>query len=261
MELSGNVKEDLNNLIISYNLYGLKILTTTKDVNNNILKFLNLKDLINFSMINNQIIKSFDDNFWILKFKHDDLPITTEKLNFKNYNFIFEAKNNAKYIIEINRIEMNRDKTNGMIRIYHGSDNILLKNILSVIKNEAIQTIISKINDDQKHLSIAILPLEEDKYRVKFYYDMGDLIHIIILGDLHCNYKMILYILTLIQFNTVKYNIKISDNTGLKFIVNDEFLLWFKNRLPNRYKQDKLLLFKRMGILDSLRYNNFNILK
>lgn len=261
MELSGNVEEDLNNLIIKYNLYGLKILTSTKDGNNNILKFLNLKDLVNFSMINNQIMKSFDDDFWFLKFKHDNLPIISKSLNFKNYNLIFEAKNNAKYIIEINHIEMKRDKTNGLIRIYYGFDNILLKNILSVIKNGAIQKIISKINDDQKRLNIGILPLEEDKYETKFFYDVGDNLHINTLGVLHCNYEMILYILTLIQFNTVKYNIKISDNKGFKFIINNEFFVFLKNRLPNIYKQHKLLLLKRMGILDSLKYsNNFKIL-
>ncbi len=120
MELSGDVKEDLNNLIINYNLYGLKILTLIKDANNNILKFLNLKDLVNFSMINTQIIKSFDYDFWVF---------ITEKLDFKNYALIFEAKINAKYIIEINRIEMKRDKTNGLIRIFYEIDNILLKYI------------------------------------------------------------------------------------------------------------------------------------
>lgn len=260
MELSGNVEEDLNNLIINYNLYGLKILTLIKDVNNNILKFLNLKDMINFSMINSQIIKSFDDDFWIFKFKYDDLPIT-EKLNFENYNLILEAKINAKYIIEINNIEMKRDKTNGLIRINYQLDNILLKNILSVIKNKAIQNIVGIIKNDQKRLSIGILPIEEDKYVFKFFYDLGDKIHVNILGVIHCNYKMIIYILTLIQFNTIKYDIKITDNKGLNFILNNEFLLWLKNRLPIRYKQDKLLLLKRMGILDSLKYSNdFKIL-
>jgi hypothetical protein len=212
-------------------------------------------------MINSKIIKSFDDDFWVLKFKHDYLPIITEILNFKNYKLIFEAKINAKYIIEINHIEMKRDKTNGLIRIYYELDNILLKNILSVIENKAIQNILSRINDDQKRLNIGILPFEEDKYKVNFFYDLDDKIHINRLGNLHCNYKMVLYILTLIQFNKNKDDIKVCDNNGLNFIVNDEFLLWLKNRLPIRYKQDKLLLSKRMGILDSLKYgNNFKIL-
>jgi len=256
MELSGNVKEDLNNLIINYNLYGLKILTLIKDMNNNILKFLNLKDLVNFSMINTQIIKSFDYGFWVFKCKYDDLPIITEKLDFKSYTSIFEAKINAKYIIEINSIEMRRDKTNGMIRISYETDNILLKNILSVIKNKAIQQIVGIINNNQKRLNIGILPLEEDKYSITFFYDVGDFIHINKLGVIHCNYNMLLNILTLMQFNTLKYNIKISDNNGLNFIINNEYLIWFKNNLPVRYKQNKLFLCKRMGIIDSLKYSN-----
>lgn len=260
MELSGKVEEDLKNLIFNYNLYGCKILSEVNDNNHNILKFLGLKDLVNFSMVNHKSVEIFDDDFWILKFKHDDLPIMPGELGLKGYKAICEAKFNAKYIIEVNHIEMKRDKTKGLIRIYYHKDNNLLKNILSIIKNKVIQQALDTINDTERRLNIGIIPLDKDKYEVKFYYDMGDKLHIINLSTLHCSYKMILTILTLIQLNTIRHNIKITDSDGRYFIVKDEFLLLFKNRLPDRYKQEERRLIKRMGIYDSLKYSdNFNL--
>lgn len=256
MELSGNVQEDLVTLISLYNLYGLKILTQIRDVNNNIFKYFKVKDLVNFSMINSQTIKLFDQDFWALKFKNDDLPIIKDKLNFKNYELMFNSKVSAEHIMNINKIEMNRDKNNGLIRIIYNIDNVLLKSILSNIKNEAIHNILNKVTDSEKRLNIGILPLEKDKYETCFFYDMNDRVHIIRLGTLHCTYKMILCILTLMQYHTTQYDINITDNNGLKFIIDDNYLQWLKNRLPARYKQHKSLLIKRMGIIDSLKYNN-----
>jgi len=146
MELSGNVEKDLDNLIFNYNLYGCKVLTGIKDINRNILKFLNLKDLVNFSMINHKTVEIFDNDFWTLKFKHDDLFIISGELGFKGYKAICEAKFNAKYILELNHIEMKRDKTIGLIRICYYKDNNLLKNILSIINNEVIQQTLNTIN-------------------------------------------------------------------------------------------------------------------
>jgi len=260
MELSQNVKEDLENLIFNYNLYGCKILTEIKDINRNILKFMNLKDLVNFSMINHDAIEIFDDDFWLYKFIHDDLPIIPGELGFKNYKSMLEAKFNAKYIIEVNHIEMKRDKIKGLIRINYYKDNNLLKNILSIIKNKVIQQALDTINDTERRLNIGIIPLDKDKYEVKFYYDLGDKLHIILLGHLHCNYKMILTILTLVQFNTLKHDIKITDSDGRYFIVKDDFLFLLKTRLPDRYRENKRLLIKRMGIYDSLKYSdNFSL--
>jgi hypothetical protein len=258
MDLSGDVEEDLKNLIFSYNLYGSKILTSIKDVNNNIFKFLKAKDLVNFSMVNHQTINLFDTDFWMLKFKHDDLPIIKDKLNAKSYKLMFEAKITAEYVMKINQIEVNRDKTLGLIRIIYRQDNVLLKSILSNIENDAIKAVLNRVTNLQKRLDIGILPLKDDNYNyeAKFYYDLGDNLHINLLGHLHCSYKMILYILTLVRFNITEYNILIIDKNGLKFIVDDNYLLWLKNRLPGRYKQDKTFLIKRMGILDSLKFGS-----
>jgi hypothetical protein len=260
MELSGNIEEDLEHLIFSYNLYGCKVLTEVKEINSNILKFLNLKDLVNFSMINHKAVEIFDDDFWILKHIHDDLPVIPGELGFKAYKAICEAKFNAKYIIEVNHIEMKRDNIIGLIRIYYHKDNNLLKNILSVIKNEVIQQTLNTINDTEKRLNIGIIPLDKDKYQIKFYYDVGDKKHIILLSELHCNYKMTLSILTLVQFNTLKDDIYVTDQYGLTFIVKDDFLFLLKIRLPDRYRQHKRLLVKRMGIYDILKYSDsFNL--
>jgi len=260
MELSGNVEEDLDNLIFNYNLYGCKVLTEIKDINGNILKFLGLGDLVNFSMVNHKAIEIFDNNFWVLKFKHDDLFIIPGELGFKGYKAICEAKFNAKYIIEVNHIEMKRDKIKGLIRLYYHKDNNLLKNILSIIKNKVIQQALDTINDTEKRLNIGIIPLDKDKYEIKFYYDLGDKLHIIKLSVLHCSYKMILTILTLVQFNTLEHDIKITDSDGRYFIVKDDFLFLLKSRLPDRYREHKRLLVKRMGIYDSLKYSdNFSL--
>lgn len=246
-QLTGSLYQDLTALRNLYNLYGKYPLTKDTDTNLQIMLNMDINDIASFCQTNknaNQLCQDF--YFWTLKFEYDNLPIinpfTSDTHFIKEYHLVKHTNDNARYILSINDIEQRRDKTNGMIRV----DDLPI-DMLKLLKNQHINT----LNTD-KIISLAVRRTVNTSFQVLFFNDHGDRRHITRLLDLTANTKFVILLFTILLYN----NIPISDNNGLRFIINDQYLDWLKESLRYRYKQDKLLLFKRMGILDALKYQD-----
>ena len=210
--MASGIKVEYNCLVKLYHAYGTNVLTSIKEMNHEILKYLSLIDLVHFSIITKSAHLILDSHFWLLKYKYDELPLDLKYPTLIEYSKISKAKIIAKAVLEVNRIEMNRDKTSGFILIRYEHDNRMIRDILTILNNQPIQALLNKIDVNSKdRLRLTILP-EKNDYKLYFtYYTLNKSIQ---LGSYDCNYKMIWSILTLMYKYQSDYKITISNGNG-----------------------------------------------
>ncbi len=177
MLLTGNKYEDLTNLTNMYNESGKIILTGNKDVDYQILNSLTVEDLSKVCRMNkySQLLCN-DADFWLAKFKNQNLPLLGSKLGPNEfydwhlpmwllfYKRTKICKENAINSFKVYNVQYNNEE-NPYIYIYNKSaanyyESILKSffniihqdiNFIKFVPDQSFITIVSKNSDVKKY--------------------------------------------------------------------------------------------------------------
>ena len=259
MELTGSLYQDFTALKNTYERYGWLgsyVLTRDEDTIFQIMLQMTLADLSAFCQTN-KIANALchDKDFWTFKFKQDDLPIIKpfafDTNYIQEYQLTKTAQDDAKRIIKIEDVESQRDKTKWQIRINTSNFNdIPIRSVLRLLNHKDI----NKMLDVETRKISVVITKRLKPFELFIFYDHCNYHDVTRLLSLQANYEYIVFLFTII----LRYydDVLITDTHGPNLLITQDYLNNLKRRLPQRYKQDRQLLIKRMGIYDSLKYTS-----
>lgn len=107
------------------------------DVLRNTLLYSDLNTVVNVCTSNKHNIKLCDDQFWIEKFKVDNLPLAVNKKNFKDwtvyYAEVFDARKEAEMMVKI-IMTFNKYQGNAGIMLWYDKGSMIEKNIENYVR-------------------------------------------------------------------------------------------------------------------------------
>lgn len=247
-----NLYSEYKNLVNLYNESGKIFLTGNKDVDYQILYNLdNVKDISKVCRINKYTQELCDKNFWIAKFKNENLNfiIDPDQLDLKEWLLLYRnskiAAETAKYALKIYDMFYTDDSIKIKVITNHEEEKQILSYIYNLIKHEDIDNI-HKIE----------VTYNENNYRVKLFYNNNYRYNNYRYENLTRDEIMKLLHLSYVYSYPLARILKVTCNK-ISLIVDDRYLGDYDLELDEIDDEDELervkIMFARHGILETLK--------
>lgn len=235
---------EYKNLVNLYDESGKIFLTGIKDIDYQILYNLdNVNDLSKVCRINKYTQELCDKNFWIAKFKNENLDFIIDpgQLELKEWLLLYRntkiAKENAKYALTIYNMKYSDDS----IKIKVKQNKKLLQFIYSYIKNDEMDNI-RKIKIRKNENDYDLVLFIEDEYIDDIKFDQDEVLKLLYLS----------YVYSYPLSDILKVTCK-----KIPLIIDDHYLQDYDFTLDDISDEEDLDIIKkrytRYGMLEALK--------